>query len=109
MPGAGLRLVIIDRIPFAVPDSPLHKARVDGITQAGGDWFRDFAMPQAQLRLKQGFGRLIRTQEDRGVVAVLDTRLVRKTYGAEFLRFLPPARRASEIEDVGRSSADAAV
>ena len=100
VPGKGLRLVIIDRIPFAVPDSPLHKARVDGITQAGGDWFRDFAMPQAQLRLKQGFGRLIRTQEDRGVVAVLDTRLVRKAYGSEFLRFLPPARRASEIEDV---------
>ena len=100
VPGMGLRLVIIDRIPFAVPDSPLHKARVDSITQAGGDWFRDFAMPQAQLRLKQGFGRLIRTQSDRGVVAVLDTRLIRKSYGSDFLRFLPPASRASEIEAV---------
>ena len=100
VPGMGLRLVIIDRIPFAVPDSPLHKARVDSITQAGGDWFRDFALPQAQLRLKQGFGRLIRTQTDRGVVAVLDTRLVRKSYGTEFLRFLPPARRATSIEEV---------
>ena len=100
VPGMGLRLVIIDRIPFAVPDSPLHKARVDGITRAGGDWFRDFALPQAQLRLKQGFGRLIRTQTDRGVVAVLDTRLVRKSYGAEFLKFLPPARRAAGIEEV---------
>ena len=107
VPGMGLRLVIIDRIPFAVPDSPLHKARVDSITQAGGDWFRDFAMPQAQLRLKQGFGRLIRTQSDRGVVAVLDTRLIRKSYGSDFLRFLPPARRASEIEAVREFFAEA--
>ncbi|MDQ2799224.1 MAG: ATP-dependent DNA helicase, partial [Armatimonadota bacterium] len=100
VPGADLRLVIIDRLPFAVPDSPLHKARVDEITAAGGDWFGDFALPQAQLKLKQGFGRLIRTSEDRGVVAILDTRLVRKTYGERFLRFLPPARRVFEISQV---------
>ena len=100
VPGADLRLVIIDRLPFAVPDSPLHKARVDEITQAGGDWFGDFALPQAQLRLKQGFGRLIRTSQDRGVVAILDTRLVRKTYGERFLRFLPPARRVFDIAEV---------
>lgn len=100
VPGTDLRLVIIDRIPFSVPDSPLHKARVDGITCAGGDWFNDFALPQAQLKLKQGFGRLIRTSEDRGVVAILDTRLIRKTYGQRFLRFLPPARRAADIEEV---------
>lgn len=83
-----------------MPDSPLHKARVDEITAAGGDWFGDFALPQAQLKLKQGFGRLIRTSEDRGVVAILDTRLVRKTYGERFLRFLPPARRVFEINQV---------
>jgi len=100
VPGADLRLVIIDRLPFAVPDSPLHKARVDEITAAGGDWFGDFALPQAQLRLKQGFGRLIRTSEDRGVVAILDTRLVRKAYGERFLRFLPPARRVFDIAEV---------
>ncbi len=100
VPGADLRLVIIDRIPFAVPDSPLHKARVDEITAAGGDWFGDFALPQAQLRLKQGFGRLIRTSEDRGVVAILDTRLVRKAYGERFMRFLPPARRVFDIAEV---------
>ena len=100
VPGADLRLVIIDRLPFAVPDSPMHKARVDEITAAGGDWFGDFALPQAQLRLKQGFGRLIRTSEDRGVVAILDTRLVRKTYGERFLRFLPPARRVFDIAEV---------
>lgn len=100
VPGIGLRLVIIDRIPFAVPDSPLHKARVEEITRSGGDWFNDFALPQAQLKLKQGFGRLIRTAEDRGVVAILDTRLIRKSYGERFLRFLPPARRASSLDDV---------
>ena len=100
IPGADLRLVIIDRLPFAVPDSPLHKARVDEITRSGGDWFGDFALPQAQLRLKQGFGRLIRTSRDRGVVAILDTRLVRKTYGERFLRFLPPAQRVFDIAEV---------
>jgi len=100
VPGADLRLVIIDRIPFAVPDSPLNKARVDGITAAGGDWFNDFALPQAQLKLKQGFGRLIRTSSDRGVVAILDTRIVRKNYGERFLRFLPPARRVFDIVQV---------
>ena len=100
IPGASLRLVIIDRLPFAVPDSPLHKARVDEITATGGDWFHDFALPQAQLRLKQGFGRLIRTAQDRGVVAILDTRLVKKTYGQRFLQFLPPARRVYDLAEV---------
>ncbi len=100
VPGADLRLVVIDRLPFSVPDSPLHKARVDEITQAGGDWFGDFALPQAQLKLKQGFGRLIRTASDRGVVAILDTRLVRKSYGERFLRFLPPARRVYDLQEV---------
>lgn len=102
VPGDTLRLVVIDRLPFAVPDSPLHKARVDAITRAGGDWFGQYALPAAQLRLKQGFGRLIRTSADRGVVAILDSRLATKSYGWQFLRHLPPAKRTFDLEAVRR-------
>lgn len=99
VPGDALRLVIIDRLPFAMPDSPINKSRVESVTEAGGDWFRDFALPQAQLRLKQGFGRLIRTASDRGVVAILDSRLATKSYGFQFLKYLPPARRTFHRDD----------
>ncbi len=100
VPGHALRLVVIDRLPFAMPDSPINKARVGFVTEQGGDWFRDYALPQAQLKLKQGFGRLIRTSTDRGVVAILDSRLVSKTYGFQFLKYLPPARRTFKRDDV---------
>ncbi len=95
--GEALSLVVIDKLPFAVPDSPVNKARVDAITESGGDWFREFSMPQAQMRLKQGFGRLIRTKEDRGVVAILDSRLAKKSYGREFVRFLPKCQVTVKI------------
>lgn len=98
--GEALSCVVIDRLPFAVPDSPVNRARVDAIKEAGGDWFRQYAMPQAQMRLKQGFGRLIRTKNDRGVVAILDSRLVKKFYGREFLRFLPQCPVTSQMEDI---------
>jgi ATP-dependent DNA helicase DinG len=96
IPGQALSCVIIDRLPFAVPDSPVTRARTDAIKAAGGDWFREFSIPQAQIRLKQGFGRLIRTREDRGIVCILDSRLISRDYGAEFVRYLPPASRASK-------------
>jgi len=100
--GEALSIVVIDKLPFAVPDSPVNKARTDAITASGGDWFRDYSMPQAQIRLKQGFGRLIRTKTDRGVVAILDSRLVKKPYGREFIRFLPQCPVTVRIEDVQR-------
>lgn len=93
--GEALSCVIIDRLPFAVPDSPVTRARTEAISAAGGDWFSEFSIPQAQIRLKQGFGRLIRTHTDRGIVCILDKRLMSKGYGKEFVKHLPPASRAS--------------
>ncbi len=98
--GERLSCVIIDKLPFAVPDSPTHKARCEQIEREGGNWFRDYAIPQAQIRLKQGFGRLIRTKTDRGVVAILDSRIHKKFYGKEFLRYLPHCRGVKKVEKI---------
>lgn len=98
--GERLSCVVIDKLPFAVPDSPMNRARCNAITEAGGNWFREYAMPQAQIRLKQGFGRLIRTKTDRGVVCILDSRIHKKYYGREFLRYLPRCRGTIKLEDV---------
>jgi len=102
VPGDLLSCVIIDKLPFAVPDSPVTKARTDAITAAGGDWFSEFAAPQAQIRLKQGFGRLIRSKMDTGVVCIMDSRLLKKYYGKEFLRYLPPCSKTIHLEDIGK-------
>jgi len=96
--GERLSCVIIDKLPFSVPDTPTNKARCDQIEREGGNWFRDYAIPQAQIRLKQGFGRLIRTKTDMGVVAILDVRIHRKYYGKEFLRYLPRCRGTKSVE-----------
>lgn len=100
--GESLSCVIIDRLPFAVPDSPVTKARFKAIEDQGGNSFKDYSIPQAQIRLKQGFGRLIRTKTDRGIVCILDSRLLTKYYGAEFVKYLPPAARASKWQRVER-------
>ncbi|QQR90951.1 MAG: ATP-dependent DNA helicase [Myxococcales bacterium] len=89
VPGAALRLVIIDKLPFAVPTDPLLVARAKAIEERGASPFMDYQVPSAALALKQGFGRLIRSKSDKGIVAVLDSRLVKKGYGKVLLRGLP--------------------
>lgn len=92
IPGEALSCVIIDRIPFAQPDDPIHSATVDRMKRMGIDWFNQYVLPEAVIRLKQGFGRLIRSRKDRGLVAILDPRLKSKGYGQKILRSLPSVR-----------------
>jgi ATP-dependent DNA helicase DinG len=101
VPGDALSCVIIDKLPFASPDDPVVAARTERMKARGEDWFSDFMLPKAILTLKQGFGRLIRTRTDTGLVAILDRRLVTRGYGPTILRSLPPARRIDRLEAVG--------
>lgn len=93
--GDALRCVVIARLPFKVPTEPIEQARVEAIQARGGNPFLDHTVPQAVLKLTQGFGRLIRSRTDRGCVVVLDSRILTKRYGDAFLASLPPARRAA--------------
>ena len=100
--GEQLSCVIIDKLPFAVPSDPIMKARTDAINAAGGSAFNDLQVPQAVIALKQGFGRLIRSLSDRGVLMLLDPRIRTTRYGATFLDSLPPYRRTDDITEVER-------
>jgi len=102
VPGESLSLVIIDRMPFASPGEPLLKARLQHCEEQGGRPFVDIQLPEAIAVLRQGVGRLIRTEHDRGVIALLDSRLYQRSYGREVVRNLPPAPITAERADVER-------
>ena len=97
--GDALRQVIIVRLPFQVPSEPIQQARAERISAMGGDPFREMSVPQAVLKLRQGFGRLIRSRDDRGAVLILDNRIVTKNYGKRFLKSLPEAAQVIGTAD----------
>jgi ATP-dependent DNA helicase DinG len=102
VPGAALSLVIIEKLPFSAPDDPITAARVSRLEEQGVEPFRTYQVPRAAIALKQGFGRLIRRRDDRGIVAILDHRILSKSYGQLFLASLPKAARTSALEQVRR-------
>ncbi|HKC87518.1 MAG TPA: ATP-dependent DNA helicase, partial [Blastocatellia bacterium] len=98
--GEALSCVIIDKLPFAVPSDPVIGARQRYIDNHGGNSFNSYSVPSAIITLKQGLGRLIRSATDRGVLSILDPRIVTKGYGQQFLKSLPPSPITRKIEDV---------
>ena len=100
VPGEALRLVILEKIPFAVPTDPIVRARGALLEEQGKNAFMHLTVPEAAISLKQGFGRLIRRRQDHGVVALLDERIHTKSYGRRLLAALPPARRTHDLERV---------
>ena len=98
--GEQLSCVIIDRLPFAVPSDPIVAARVKAIDRTGGNAFSDYQVPSAVITLKQGFGRLIRSLHDRGLLALLDNRILKKSYGRVFVESLPNYTKTTEIRKV---------
>ncbi|MGH9710177.1 MAG: helicase C-terminal domain-containing protein, partial [Candidatus Acidiferrales bacterium] len=104
VPGSQLSCVIIDRLPFAVPSDPIVAARVRALQEDGQNPFAEYQVPKAVLSLKQGFGRLIRSRSDRGVLAILDNRIQRMQYGRIFLESLPEYTVTHDLAEVARFS-----
>ena len=100
VPGEALSCVIIDKLPFEVPDDPVIAARVDRISRSGGNAFYEYQVPRAAIQLKQGIGRLIRSSRDRGVIAIFDVRMLTKSYGQVFVKSLPPCRVVHSLDEI---------
>jgi len=100
VPGEQLSCVIVDRLPFAVPSDPVVAARVNALNEEGRNAFAEYQVPQAVLALKQGFGRLVRSKTDRGVLSILDNRIQRMAYGKIFIESLPKYAKTQELRDV---------
>ena len=98
--GEALSLVVIDKLPFAPPDDPVLSARIERMKSEGGNAFMDYQLPRAVINVKQGAGRLIRDETDRGVLMICDPRLISKPYGKRIWRSLPPMKRTRELDDV---------
>lgn len=105
VPGDELRGVVITRLPFTVPTDPVNKARVEKLEKNGQNPFMSFSVPEAAIKLKQGFGRLVRRTSDRGIVAILDSRLHKKQYGNLLLKALPPSRHLQKLDLVAQEFA----
>jgi ATP-dependent DNA helicase DinG len=100
--GEALRLVVIEKLPFASPDDPLVRARIEHLNATGANAFRDYQLPEAALALKQGAGRLIRSEEDYGAVVICDPRMMARSYGRVFLAALPPMTVTQDPDEVRR-------
>ena len=98
--GEALSVVIIDKLPFAPPDDPVLAARIDRINKEGRNAFMEYQLPRAVINLKQGAGRLIRDEADRGVLMICDPRLITKPYGKKIWQSLPPMKRTRDLKDV---------
>jgi ATP-dependent DNA helicase DinG len=107
IPGESLSQVIIVKLPFSVPNDPVFTARAEAVTLRGGNSFMELSVPEAVIKFRQGFGRLIRRSDDRGTVIVLDRRIYEKRYGQIFLNSIPDTKRVYEkldivVKDVGQ-------
>ena len=100
VPGPALECVVITKLPFAVPDEPLTEAKMEMLREQNKNPFIHYQLPQAIIMLKQGFGRLIRSKEDKGMVAILDPRIKTKFYGQAFLKSLPACKEVTDLEEV---------
>ena len=102
VPGEALTCLLIDKLPFEVPDDPLVAARMERFEEQGKSSFYGFQIPRAVIQLKQGMGRLIRTGADRGIIVLFDNRLLSKSYGRIFLRSMPSCRTVHQVSEIQR-------